>query len=114
MRAIVRTDESTSFKDYILQVFSLRKDSQFAAVGHRAKSARSDLHAIDARYHLHCKKAFFCDGYLDSVQLSSQKKKDYALLDVTKTMDEDKSVSWNSIELEKLCNEYGGYVLTRK
>ena len=53
MRAIVRTDESTSFKDYILQVFSLRKDSQFAAVGHRAKSARSDLHAMDARYHLH-------------------------------------------------------------
>ena len=75
MRAIVRTDESTSFKDYILQVFSLRKDSQFAAVGHRAKSARSDLHAMDARYHLHCKKAFFCDGYLDSVQSSSQKKK---------------------------------------
>ena len=69
---------------------------------------------MDARYHIDCKKAFFCDGYLDSIRSSSQKKKDYALLDVIKTMDEDKSVSWNRIELENLYNEYGGCVLTRK
>ena len=29
-------------------------------------------------------------------------------------MDEDKSVFWNSIELENLYDEYGGCVLTRK
>ena len=69
---------------------------------------------MDARYHLDCKKAFFRYGYLDSIRSSSQKKKDYALMDVIKTMDEDKSVCWNSIELENLYNEYGGCVLTRK
>ena len=114
MRAIVRIDQSTPFKDDILRVCSLWKDSQSAAVEHRVKSALSDLHAMDARYHLDCKKAFFHDGYLDSIRPSSQKKTDCALLDVIKTMDEDKSVSWNSIELENLYNEYGGCVLTRK
>ena len=81
------------------KVCSLQKDSQSAAVKNRVKSALSDLHAMDAMCHLDCKEAFFCDGYLDFIWSSSQKKKDYAVLDVIKTMDEDKSVSWNSIEL---------------
>ena len=114
LRAVVRTGQSTPFKDYILQACSLQKDSQSAAVEHRVKSALSDLHVMDARHHIDCKKAFFRDGYLDSIRSSSQKKKDSALLDVIKTMDEDKIVSWNSIELENLYNEYGGCALTRK
>ena len=48
---------------------------------------------------------------------SSQKKKDYVLLDVIKTMDEDKSVSCNSMKLEpefwlcwiKLCSSDNHY-----
>ena len=51
---------------------------------------------MDASYRLDCKKAFFRDGHLYSIRWSSQKKKDYALMDVIKTMDEDKSVSWKS------------------
>ena len=65
-------------------------------------------------YHLECKKVFFREGYLDSIRLSRQKKKDYALLDVIKTVHEDKSVPSNSIGLENLYNEYGGCVLIRK
>ena len=102
MREIVRTDQSTLFKDYILQVCSLRKDSQFAAVEHRVKSTLSatlsDLHTMDARHHLDCRKPFFV--------MDASIPFDHP--------DEDKSVSWNSIELENLYNLYGGCVLTRK
>ena len=50
LRTIVRTDQSTRFKDYILQVCSLRKDSQSAAVEHLVKSVLSDLDTMNARY----------------------------------------------------------------
>ena len=86
----------------------MRKDSQSAAVEHRIKSALSDSHVMDASYHLDCKKSFFHDGYLGSIRSSSEKKKECALLDVMKTMDGDKKVSWNNIELKNLYNEYGG------
>ena len=113
---IVRTvnrPNKTAFKDFILKVCDLRRDSWAEEVEFRVKSAISDLHASDARYHEDCRKSFCRSVYLDTLRASSSKEEDQALKHVIQLMKDNQESSWNSVEIENLYREYGGYELNR-
>ena len=112
VRTVNRPDK-TAFTDFILKVCDLRRDSWAEEVEFRVKSAISDLHASDARYHEDCRKSFCRSVYLDTLRASSSKEEDQALKHVIQLMKDNQESSWNSVEIENLYREYGGYELNR-
>ena len=56
---LMAQDDGKTYKDHILKFCDLRNDSLGSIVRDRVLSTISDLHADEARYHLHCKANFF-------------------------------------------------------
>ena len=79
MVRILNRSDKTAFKDFILKVCDLRRDSWAEEVEFRVKSAISDLHASDPRYHEDCRRGFCRSVYLDTLRASSSKEEVQAL-----------------------------------
>ena len=96
-----------------MKVCNIRNDPLAVSVQHRVESAISDLHASDARYHQDCKRNFFRTIYLDCLRTTTKTNDDQALQDVIRMMNQNEDASWNSIEIENIYHEFGGFKLTR-
>ena len=96
----VNTRNWTNFKNYILNLCSIRNDTWSHDVKFRVDSAISDLHAADARYHQDCKA-------LLAEQCSDGDAIDHALECVKKEMQESETEMWNSVEIYNKYSEHG-------
>jgi len=83
---------------YLCRIADMQKEENWRNdVSFRTHSALSDLHAADARYHKDCMSKFFSDGFT----AFTQSKRDGAVEELIKQLNQDPSRIWNSVQLHK-------------
>ena len=104
------------FKDFILNICSLRNDELSRDVRFRVNSAISDLRAADARYNQDCKTLFLHSKYVELLASKSSEtlEVDIGLESVKEAPRENQKEMWNSVDLYSMYLESGGFKYSRR
>ena len=90
-------------KKALLEICAQRHDDVAEQVHVRIHGAITDLHAADAQYHYDCYVAFVGHRNIAAASRKSTEKepdpKELALEQVIKTMEDDPSIIWNSLDI---------------
>ena len=107
-----------AFKKFILEACIQRNDDIANQVRVRVEGALSDLHAVDARYHVNCMASFMSPKFISAAKNASKEDEntDPAFDEVIgdHEMLKDKSRLWNSVELYHQYQLFGRKALPRR
>ncbi|CAH1785436.1 unnamed protein product [Owenia fusiformis] len=103
-----------SFKSNILRICHERGDELARQVRTRVEGAVSDLHAVEARYHLDCYKKFINKKNIDHLKSEKTDETDQALIMLADYVNQHQHEIWNSLELHNVYLEYGGNIKRKR
>ena len=117
IRQLEHKKEGKNIKDVLIGICNDRNDELAEDIRMRLLGAVSDLHAADARYHVHCRNKFTAPKAIALAAVNSEKQSnesDMAYDNVIRTLKHDEDKIWNSVELHALYLSNGGSKLNRK
>lgn len=117
-RSTVSANDHRPYKQYILDICQERDDEWSNIVRIRVEGAISDLHAVEARYHVDCYSRFVSNrlpkGESKTVNTKQvESSGDPGLLHIIALMKQDKLRIWNSVELFSEYQSHDGVLMSR-
>jgi hypothetical protein len=106
----VDRDGDVPFKDTVINHAKQREDEWGQDVLFRTLGAVSDLHAVNARYHVDCRTKFFYQAAATNIF----NQKDMPLAELVKIMISDRAKIWNSVDVHEQYLVLGGSHLSRR